>query len=87
MANYLISSCAEGEMVGRVDECAVGVLEKQQRQIRQTCVNIVERLERHTRQKRRTKVPNPKREPIIVLYILLFIFWGTKLEDTRFCTK
>jgi len=84
MTNYRVLSCTEGVMFGRVDECGVGVLEKQQRQ---TCVNIVERLERQIRQKCRTNVPNPTREPFIVLFILLFIFWGTKLEDIRFCTK
>lgn len=32
--------------------------------MRQTCVNIVERYERHIRQKRNTNVPNMNGEPI-----------------------
>jgi hypothetical protein len=70
--DYRISSCAVSIMVGEVDIGAVGVLEKQQR---------------HIRQKRRTNVPNAKGEPILVLCILIFIFLGTKLKDTRFCTR
>jgi hypothetical protein len=74
-------------MVGGVDICAVGVREKQQRQTRQTCVNIVEIYKCHIRQKCRTNVPNPKGDPVVVLYTPIFIFLGTKLEDTRFCTR
>ena len=59
--DYLISSCAVGMGVGGVDIRVMGVLEKQQH---------------HIRQKRRTNVPNPKEEPVIVLCIPIFIFWG-----------
>jgi hypothetical protein len=70
-------------VVGGIDICAVGVLEeKQQRQMRQTCVNIAERCKRHTRQKRRTNVPNPTGESVTALDISIFVFFGYQMMDS-----
>ena len=59
------SSCAVVGMEGGKEECAVGGGE-QQGITWQTCVNNVDKLERHEQQMGITNIPHPKGEPSLV---------------------